>query len=329
MGNKQQTTRDVFTATITKLMMKSAKKLGVSQKMVEQIMRKTEEPAHKRKAFGNYQPTKHDLFVCNFAKSGTNWMMQIAQQIAYYGDASFDHIHDLIAWPDSPNGYDVISIDDPTPQKQAPTGLRIVKTHLESDYIPYSSEAKYMLAIRDPKDVVVSGYHFAKPMFDVMGVTHDGTSWLRAFLLNLTPFGSWSEHTASYWTWRTRPNVLLFTFREMKQDLPTACKKIAHFMGVDLTPAQLQKVIQKSEFQYMKSQDSKFAPRLSMLTENKPAMMRQGKIGVADSLLTEKQQANLDTFCQMELARLGSDFPYQAIFIEQSLTFISDSSADL
>jgi hypothetical protein len=32
-----------------------------------------------------------------FGKSGTHWMMRIAQQIAHRGEAEFDHIHDLVA----------------------------------------------------------------------------------------------------------------------------------------------------------------------------------------------------------------------------------------
>ena len=35
----------------------------------------------------DYVPTEHDVFVCSYFKSGTNWTMQIATQIAYRGRA--------------------------------------------------------------------------------------------------------------------------------------------------------------------------------------------------------------------------------------------------
>ena len=52
------------------------------------------------KVFESYEPTAHDLFVSTFAKSGTNWMMQIAHQTAFRGAAEYAHIHDVICWPD-------------------------------------------------------------------------------------------------------------------------------------------------------------------------------------------------------------------------------------
>ena len=36
-----------------------------------------------------------------YAKSGTNWMMQIAHQLIYHGKGEYDHLHDLVPWPDT------------------------------------------------------------------------------------------------------------------------------------------------------------------------------------------------------------------------------------
>ncbi len=56
----------------------------------------------KKNPFGSYVPTRHDVFVATYAKSGTNWMMQIAHQLAFHGEGEFDHIHCVVPWPDSP-----------------------------------------------------------------------------------------------------------------------------------------------------------------------------------------------------------------------------------
>jgi hypothetical protein len=53
--------------------------------------------------FGEYQATSHDVFACVYFKSGTNWLMQILVQVIYQGAAEFEHIHDLVPWPDSPD----------------------------------------------------------------------------------------------------------------------------------------------------------------------------------------------------------------------------------
>ena len=35
-----------------------------------------------------------------FPKSGTNWMLQIAHQLIHHGKGEYDHIHDVVPWPD-------------------------------------------------------------------------------------------------------------------------------------------------------------------------------------------------------------------------------------
>jgi hypothetical protein len=269
----------------------------------------------KRAAFEGYTPTSHDVLVCTYAKSGTYWTMQIALQIAHYGDAEFEHIHDVIAWPDV-HMPTAITLADPAPQQASPTGLRVIKTHLESEHVPYNADAKYIVVVRDPKEAFVSSFHFAHALspFGKMNFTVD--DWLEMFVANQSPYDSWAEHTAGFWPWRTRDNVLFLTFDEMKKDHRGAVLRIAQLMGVALTEAQAQKVVEKSDFQYMKALDHKFAPNIPMLIKNQeePIMMRRGQTGASHELISPSMQALIDRFCQDELRRLGSDFPYTEMF---------------
>jgi Sulfotransferase domain len=146
-----------------------------------------------------FEPSAQDVLVCSYFKSGTNWTMQIAVQIAHRGRAEFDHVHDLVPWPDMPDrmGY-AVPLDVAEPRRSAPTGLRIIKTHLALDDVPYSPAARYICVVRDPKDVFVSSYHFVRAM--VMGplMPTVGT-WLDAYLSPDAPLGSWARHLASCW----------------------------------------------------------------------------------------------------------------------------------
>ena len=288
-----------------------ARKLGQSEKLVHRTTSHRQLPQQKRKAFASYQPTAHDVFVCTYSKSGTNWTMQIAHQIAHYGEAEFDNIYDLIPWPEARMPGNLAKLDT---RQQTPTGLRVIKTHLESEYVPYNSDTKYIVVIRDPKDVFVSSYYFGKGILRMMGVEYDTQSWLEQFTSKHFFFDSWPAHTASYWTWRKRPNVLLLTFDKMKQNLRGICQQIADLMQVSLTTAQLDLVVEKSSFGYMKRIERKFMPRFLTVGQN-PVMMRRGKSGVSGELLNKEQQQYLDAFCQAELKRLGSDFPYEELFM--------------
>jgi Sulfotransferase domain len=294
-------------------------KLGFTAALIT-LMRRLQPKNRWKKVFGGYRPTAHDVFVSTFAKSGTNWMMQIAHQIAFRGDGEYENIHDVVSWPD----MDVrrkrkmsIALDDTRIQQSSPTGLRIIKTHLSAHHVPFSKEARYLIVVRDPKEVFVSSYYFAKgPAGPLMPSPE---LWFDLFVSGRFPldFGNtWAEHTASYWALRNEPNVLVLTFREMKRDLAAAVGRVADVMGVSLTEAEMSRVIEKSSFSYMKGINDRFEPmKPGTLPWSKGfTMMRRGEAGASHEMLSQRQQRLIDERFRQELADLGSDFPYSELF---------------
>jgi len=261
-----------------------------------------------------YQPTKHDVFVATYAKSGTNWAMQICQQIAGRGGSEFEHILDVVCWPES--GFpEVVRFDDKTPQQNSPTGLRVIKTHLPATSVPYGTDATYVTIIRDPKDVLVSAYYFA---LGILGIRHKVSpeQWLDMCLTERLFITRWAEHTAGFWTWRERPNVFVRTFYQLKQDRLGAITEIARKMGVELSKAEFDAVVERSSFAYMKAHEHQFAPPDSPLQPSNaaPQMIRRGAAGESREWMTDDIRDRLDALCRRELKLLGSDFPYDEHF---------------
>ena len=261
------------------------------------------------KAFVGYDPRPQDVFVCSYYKSGTNWTMQIAHQIATRGQGEFGHVHDVVPWPDSAPGF-AIDIRDTTIQEASPTGLRVVKTHLAWEHIPYSPQARYIAVVRNPKDAFVSSYHFTRDvMFGPM--MSSVADFLEYFLMDEFIFEAWGHFLHSYWQQRHRPNVLFMTYEEMKQDLPGTVRRIADFMGVELSGEEMALVCEKSSFAYMKAIDHKFYPgRIMPWSSPNGKMIRQGKVGNSAELLTPEQQRRIEDHFRAKLQQMGSDFPY-------------------
>lgn len=267
--------------------------------------------------FGDYQPSAHDVFACVYFKSGTNWLMQIALQITHRGKAEFDHIHDLIPWPDAHDPRYAVPLSDETAWRNSPTGLRVIKTHRRLDEVPFRPEARYICAVRDPKDVCVSSYHFVRDLgFGPMMPSVN--SWVEFSFTPAFPFGVWSEHLNSYWQVRERANVLFLTYEEMKQDLPGTVSRIAAFLRTDLTPAEHAEIVRKSGFAWMKQHEHQFDTGMIM-PWSKPVgrIVRRGAAGGSDELLTPAQQNRIDEHWRAELARLGCDFPYDQAFAKR------------
>jgi hypothetical protein len=260
-----------------------------------------------------YEPTPHDVFICSYFKSGTNWTMQIAVQVAHRGAAAYDHIHDVVSWPDmAPRARFAVPLHDDRPRAAALTGLRVIKTHLPLDRVPYSPAARYVCVVRDPKDVFVSSYHFTRS--HVGFLMPAPAAWLDAYLSPDTALGSWAAHLTSYWRARDRKNVLFLTYEQMRRDLEGTVQAIAGFMGVELTADETAAVVRQSTFAHMKSIEDKFATRGAPWTTVSGAMIRSGKHGASGELLSAGDQVRVDDYWRAELARLECDFPYDAAF---------------
>lgn len=288
-------------------------KLGLSWPVLRALQRAMQSKKNKESAFRGYEPGAQDLFVCTYSKSGTNWALQIGHQIAHRGAGAFEHIHHVVSWPEAPMP-DIVPLSDASTWQNAPTGLRVIKTHLEMPYVPYSPKAKYVIIVRDPKDVFVSSYHFSKGMV-AQGCMVPVEEWLDAFLSDEFLYGSWAEHVAGFWPWRDRKNVLFLTFAQMKAEPEETVQRMAELMGVALTPEELADVVAQSSFSHMKAMDHKFAPRKPYPFNHllPGVMLRKGETGVSPELLTPAQQQQIDAYVQSQLERLGSDFPYEAM----------------
>ena len=66
----------------------------------------------------------------------------------------------------------------------------------------------------------------------------------------------------AWWAMRHDPNVLLLHYTDLKKDRRNTIVKIAKFVGVELTTAQLNALEEKCSYSYMKKDPRQFGYRL-------------------------------------------------------------------
>jgi len=290
-------------------------RLGNTAKMFAAVGRGNRKRLLEKNPFNNITLGPHDVVVMTYAKSGTNWMMQIAHQLIWHGKGEYDHLHDVVPWPDTTvmpfvKKY-AIPIEEATDWQQSPERMRVIKTHFDWDMLPHSDQPKYIAVIRDPKDIFVSNYHFIRD--GVYGPAMPKLeTWLDLFLSDDFPIGgSWATNTAGYWAERHRPNVMIASFKEMKRDLRGTVEKVAAFLNIHASPALVDEVCRLSDFEYMKAIDQKFAIGKMVAWREPGVMIRTGKQGGSSEMLSKAQQQRIDEYFLSELKKLGSDFPYE------------------
>jgi hypothetical protein len=291
-------------------------RLGRARSLVTRMAARRHQTGQSQNPFNGYTATSHDVFVIAHVKSGTNWMMQIAHQLAFHGEGEYDHIHSVVAWPDvalmGPMKHYAIPLDDSSVWMASPEQKRIIKTHCDWDWLPYSPDARYIIVIRDPKDVFVSSYYFFVKNGPLSFTGFSVETWFELFLSSgMGIWSSWAENTAGYWAARQQPNVLIVPFKSMKNDLAGTVRRVANLMDVRVAETVIDRVCSKSSFGYMKQIDDKFrAWELVPWKKTAAPMIRKGTQGSSSDLLSLEQQQRLDRHFISELKRLGSDFPY-------------------
>lgn len=266
----------------------------------------------RRPTFGTYRPSRHDVIVAAYFKSGTNWTMQMAQQIAHRGEAEFEHIHDIVPWPDlGPDARYAIQPWDTSAVRASPTGLRVIKTHLPLGNVPYVPSSRYICVVRDPKDVLISSFFFVRSI--ILGPLMPLLSeWKRLSLMDGSLLGDWAVHLDSFWRVRDCENILFLTYEKMKRDSAGTVREMAEFMGVELTDEQQSRIVEKSSFEFMRGIGHKFDPVGIALPWAKAAgsMMRKGKSGDSSEYLSKPDRDEIDKHWRLKLEALGCDFPY-------------------
>lgn len=250
-----------------------------------------------------FKPRPDDVFIAPFPKSGTTWLQQIVHTLRTRGDMAFEEITEVVPWLELAHD---MGIDVQGEQRARP---RAFKTHLAWDLVPKG--ARYIVAVRDPRDVLVSQFHFWNGWFYEAGAVSIDDIAMGLFLNPNVPFSYW-RHLKSWWPQRTRPDVLMLCYESMLADPEAAIRRIAAFIGVPLDDALLRLTLEHSSVDFMRARVRQFDDHL--VREARDAAcglppgdsgghkVRSGKAGGHEAVLSDAVRAALHEAWQREIA---------------------------
>ncbi|XP_070538804.1 3-beta-hydroxysteroid sulfotransferase-like isoform X2 [Ptychodera flava] len=122
-----------------------------------------------------------------------------------------------------------------------------MSTYLRESMAPeglIQSKHKVIFVVRNPKDVCIAQLKSLLSEKDLRTRTDVGR-YVDQFIEGNVPFGSWFEHTLSWWKYKNESNVMLLTYEELFSDLQATVEKIAKFVGIKLSSDYVEYICKK------------------------------------------------------------------------------------
>jgi aryl sulfotransferase len=215
----------------------------------------------------NFQHRSDDIFICTPPKCGTTWTQAICAMLIFGTAEHGRQVSKLSPWIDA----EFAPIDEYLAEINQQQNRRFIKTHTPFDGIPYYPECTYLVVLRDPRDAYLSGLNHSNNMNDqdlATSIFPHGAHAFEDWLTRTWHSEQWdtqsldnlSHFFMSYWRYKDLANVHLNHYSDMKLDLKSTIKSMAHALDVEIDAAKLAAFTHAASFTNMKENADQFAP---------------------------------------------------------------------
>lgn len=247
-----------------------------------------------------------DIFNVTYPKSGTNWMIEILSLIKHNGDATI--CQSIPSFERAP-WQETVEFQE---QEEKLTQPRIISSHLPHHLFAksfFKSKAKIIYTMRNPKDIIVSLFHFTKILY-IFKESENFQQLIEDFVKGNALFGSWFDHVKGWMEMKDDSRFFFIAYEELLKDPRGSVVKLCKFLGKQLDDAQIDSVVKHSSFSSMKENKMSNWTQLTsdILDHTKGSFLRKGVSGDWKNHFTVAQSEYFDKIYQEKMKDLNMSF---------------------
>uniref|UniRef100_A0A8C1L849 Sulfotransferase n=1 Tax=Cyprinus carpio TaxID=7962 RepID=A0A8C1L849_CYPCA len=263
----------------------------------------------------NFEIQDSDVFVITYPKSGkteNHWSHMLLLKVQYA--KSICRTCDVTATINQLNSERVpwIELLDSRKQFVSAPSPRICVSHLPYKFMPVGlkqKKGKVIYVARNPKDVLVSYYHFHK-YANMLETPKDFDTFFEKGKEGNVFGNCWFEHVKSWFSHKDEMNFLYITYEDMIKDLRSVVERITSFLARNLTSQQLNDVIEHSTFKNMKNNPQANYQQIPVILLNHQlgSFLRKGTVGDWKNYFTVAQNERFDRVYQQKMKDVPLSF---------------------
>ena len=189
---------------------------------------------------------------------------------------------------------------------------RMVKTHLRVKFYERALEekkTKFIIVMRNVKDTLVSYYHFYRSATALGKMTGTFEDFLDLYKRN--KMQSWFDWNLDWWKYKDHPNVIFFTYEDMKADIKREVQRLVNFLEVSVSEDVIDHVCSQSSFGTMSDRFAKDQMVKKYVDPKISPFLRKGQIGDWKNHFNEEENKYIDDLIRKRIDGTGLVFKYE------------------
>ncbi|ELU18414.1 hypothetical protein CAPTEDRAFT_181778 [Capitella teleta] len=195
-----------------------------------------------------------------------------------------------------------------------PVKIPLAKTHLPVEAMEkhVKRNTKIIVGFRNPKDNLVSIYHFYRSNRDLGSFKGTFSEFFQLVKDKHVMYGDVFDCNLGWWSIRDRPNTMYVNFEDLTEDPVKEVRRMAEFLGKEVTDEDIIKIVEWTTFGNMREEKSTNYEAIKHILDFKISpYMRKGTVGDWKNHFTEEESKYIDEQYEKLCVPVGLKFRFE------------------